>query len=359
MNIEWIGCARRNYETGRRGRKITSIVLHWIVGSIESCDATFKNPDRMASSHYAIGGDRIHQYVKEEDTAYANTNLISNLSSISVEHEGGWMLDTGERFKPTELTHETSAHLIAEICKRHNIKVDREHILKHSEVSDTPTSCPGMLDVERLVKRVKEIIKEGGEIMDELAKAKENIADFIRSKGYNNEELEGTVRAWWESDRVLKEQAEPKLVKQSEEITKLQKQVTLLDEKLKVLNRLEKNGEIAEKIEPKTSPDPFSTVKDIANKVYGVISKPQDLYKGIRRIRNAIVSYLAVSISYFLYQGNNIGSFDFNDLKGDSAEEAVAKFLIAIFINGVSKYVRVKELPKKFEKVKQWLFKWV
>lgn len=179
LSIKWIGANANNYQVGRAGKTVKYVVCHWIVGTLESADATFQNPTRIASATYGIGGNDIHQYVKETDTAYANGNLLSNRESCSIEHEGGWLLPDGvTRFKPTDQTHETSAQLVADICKRYNIPIDRQHILKHSEVSDKPTSCPGLLDIDRIVKRAKEL---SGIIVDDMTDDEKRAIEVLKS----------------------------------------------------------------------------------------------------------------------------------------------------------------------------------
>lgn len=155
MSTKWVGANSNNYETGRRGNTIKKIILHWIVGTLESADATFQNPQRQASAHYGIGDEEVHQYVKEEDTAYHAGNFATNLVSIGIEHEGGWETSPGNRVKPSQKTHETSARLVADIAKRYNIPLDRDHIRLHKEVSDSPTACPGSLDIDLIIKLAK------------------------------------------------------------------------------------------------------------------------------------------------------------------------------------------------------------
>lgn len=155
MNIKQYPAHTNNYGVGRAGKTINKVVLHWIVGTLESADATFANPDRKASAHYGIGDNEIHQYVKEQDTAWHASNLTVNRESVGIEHEGGWLLSDGTRFKPTDETHKTSAELVADICKRYNIPLDREHIRIHKEFS--ATQCPGSLDVDRIIEMAKAI----------------------------------------------------------------------------------------------------------------------------------------------------------------------------------------------------------
>ena len=47
-----------------------------------------------------------------------------------------------------------TAKLVADICKRYNIPIDRSHILAHREV--TATACPGGLNVDEVVKLAKQ-----------------------------------------------------------------------------------------------------------------------------------------------------------------------------------------------------------
>lgn len=153
MNIKWIGANSNNYTAGRSGKTINKIVLHWIVGTLESADATFANPDRKASAHYGIGDEEIHQWVKEEDTAWGASNWDVNQTCINIEHEGGWLLPDGTRQKPSDATHKTSAELVADICRRYNLPIDRNTIHVHNEYSTT--TCPGTLDVNRIIELAK------------------------------------------------------------------------------------------------------------------------------------------------------------------------------------------------------------
>lgn len=150
MNIKWIGAHSNNYEAGRKGQKITKVVLHWIVGKLSAADATFQDPTRIASAHYGIGPSEVHQYVKEEDTAYHAGNLTVNRQSIGIEHQGGPDIPI------TEDTYKQSIELVADICKRYGIPADRQHIIKHNEIK--ATQCPGTLDVDRIVNDVAKIL---------------------------------------------------------------------------------------------------------------------------------------------------------------------------------------------------------
>lgn len=198
MNIQWIGAHSNNFGKGRSGTKIDTIVLHWIVGTLASAGATFNNPSRIASAHYGIGGQaEVHQYVKEEDTAYHAGNLAVNLRSIGIEHEGGPSIPIKED------TYKLSAQLVAEIAKRYNIPLDRVHIKGHKEIS--ATQCPGTLDIDRIIRDAKVInqppsgeteidkLKKKVIELENLLKARDQTIEKITAK--NNEYKNGIVQA--------------------------------------------------------------------------------------------------------------------------------------------------------------------
>src|SRR6185295_3079618 len=106
MEKTWIGCASANFRSGRGGDgRPHGIVVHVIVGSLDSAGNTFRNPNIVPnrSAHYGVGRDgRVHQYVREEDTAYhagtvdhptaamvlAKPGVNPNQYTIGIEHEG-------------------------------------------------------------------------------------------------------------------------------------------------------------------------------------------------------------------------------------------------------------------------------
>jgi N-acetylmuramoyl-L-alanine amidase CwlA len=182
MKITWKGANANNFEVGRRGNKIQKIVMHWIVGKLSAADATFQDPKRIASAHYGVGPNAVHQYVKDEDTAYHAGNLTVNRQSIGIEHEGGPNLPI------TEAVYKNSIELVTELVKKYNIPLDRVHIKMHREIS--ATQCPGTLDVDRVIREVSERIKGGDSVNPEIIKNSDNwIALLQRYKFPNNKDL--------------------------------------------------------------------------------------------------------------------------------------------------------------------------
>ena len=160
MKIIWKGAHSNNFELGRKVT-VDRVVLHWIVGKLAAADAEFQKPSRQASAHYGVGNKVVHQYVKDEDTAYHCGNLAFNRRSIGIEHEGGPDIPI------TDETYASSAELVAQICKKFAIPLDRAHIVGHREVS--ATQCPGILDIDRIIREAKNISVDPQESPDLIA----------------------------------------------------------------------------------------------------------------------------------------------------------------------------------------------
>lgn len=139
--MTWIGSP--SFTPGRLGTRIDRIVIHWMVGTLASADAVFKNANYGTSAHYGIEDSKVHQYVNEGDTAYHAGTWAFNLRSIGIEH-------SADQYRPaSEATYATSAQLVADICRRHGIPCDRAHIVRHSEV--IATQCCGTVNIDRIV----------------------------------------------------------------------------------------------------------------------------------------------------------------------------------------------------------------
>lgn len=154
MNIIWKGSP--NFDKNRK--PITKIVIHWFgMGTLDGANATFQKPGGT-SAHYGISDSTVYQWVKEEHVAYHAGNYAVNQESIGIEHDAN-------PDKPlSEQSYQTSGELIAQICARHNIPLDRQHIIKHSEVPRA-TQCPGTIDLDKLIN-----IAKGGSMPDDDAR---------------------------------------------------------------------------------------------------------------------------------------------------------------------------------------------
>lgn len=137
--------AEGNYGTNRT--TIDRIVIHTMVGTAAGASARFNNPTQQVSAHYGVklDGSLIH-WLEEYIVAYHAGNMAMNQRSIGIEHE-----DNGDYNGPrTNELYATSAKLVKDICDYYNIPIDRQHIIKHSEV--IATGCPDALDIDRIVR---------------------------------------------------------------------------------------------------------------------------------------------------------------------------------------------------------------
>lgn len=138
-----------NFWTGRKGYVPELIVIHIMDGTLSGTDSWFANTASQVSSHYGIGKNgEIHQYVKEEDSAWhagridspnaklVKQNVNPNLYTIGIEHEGS------SKDVWTEEMKQASAALIQEICQRFKISIDRDHIIGHYQIYSKKPDCP-------------------------------------------------------------------------------------------------------------------------------------------------------------------------------------------------------------------------
>lgn len=117
--------------TNPRNQKIDRITIHHMAGnlSVESCGATFADPNRQASSNYGVGTDgRIGLYVEEnnrswcsggEKTANGMTGRDNDFRAITIEvandsREPDWHV--------SDKALEATIALCADICQRNGIE---------------------------------------------------------------------------------------------------------------------------------------------------------------------------------------------------------------------------------------------
>jgi N-acetyl-anhydromuramyl-L-alanine amidase AmpD len=140
---EWVPASPENYRQANRPRDFTidRVVVHMPEATYPITLRVFQDPAHGAAAHYVVrsADGHIAQLARELDIAYHAGNFSFNERSIGIEHEG-WADD------PSYLTdemYESSARLVAGICARYDIPVDREHILGHNEVPEVARICPG------------------------------------------------------------------------------------------------------------------------------------------------------------------------------------------------------------------------
>jgi N-acetyl-anhydromuramyl-L-alanine amidase AmpD len=110
------------------------IVIHDIEGTYATAIADFQDPNFAASADYVVSdAGQITQMVHEHDIAWHAGNWDYNTRSIGIEHEGyAYVLPTWY----TTAMYQASAHLIASICSRWGVPMDRNHVIGHYQVPD-------------------------------------------------------------------------------------------------------------------------------------------------------------------------------------------------------------------------------
>lgn len=143
-----------NYTSGRDGKKVDRIVIHWMDGTLGSTDRVFSDRGRAVSAHFGVEDTNVHQYVRLQDTAWHAGNRDCNLHSVGIEHSAQPGRDA------SDLTYETSSQLIVQICRTLGLTPSRSLLHRHSEYR--PTECCGTIDLDRLAARAVEIWSETG-----------------------------------------------------------------------------------------------------------------------------------------------------------------------------------------------------
>lgn len=149
MNI--ISKPSPNFWKGRGSHKPELIVIHVMDGTLAGTDSWFASTQSQVSAHYSVGKNgEVHQHVQELDTAWHAGRVLNptftlhkpgvnpNLYTIGIEHEG--KADT----LWSDAMKKASAELVKDICTRHNIPIDRQHIIGHYQIFSGKPNCPGI-----------------------------------------------------------------------------------------------------------------------------------------------------------------------------------------------------------------------
>lgn len=153
---DWVAASAANYRTADRPADyaIDRVVIHVAEGTYPVTLQVFMDPAHQAAAHYVVraADGQVAQMVRELDVAYHAGNQEWNERSIGIEHEG--FVDRPESL--TDVMYRASARLTADICRRYDIPVDREHIVGHVEVAGATHTDPGPhWDWERYMKLVR------------------------------------------------------------------------------------------------------------------------------------------------------------------------------------------------------------
>lgn len=132
----WVPADLNNFSWGNRAHDypVNMIIIHDAEGTYGSTIQLFQDPTTAASAHYVVSDQgQITQMVLEHDIAWHAGNWDYNTRSIGIEHEGYAYA------QPTWYTpamYNASAYLIASICSRWGVPMDRNHVIGHYQVPD-------------------------------------------------------------------------------------------------------------------------------------------------------------------------------------------------------------------------------
>lgn len=230
--------AQGNFDSNRN--TIDRIVIHTTVGSKESAFARFNNPNSKVSAHYIIGlNGKIYALLEEYLVAYHSGNYPINQRSIGIEHEDGGDYNG---IRP-DILYQTSAKLVADICKFYNIPVDSSHVIPHRQVK--ATACPDSLDVDRIIREAKVINENPEDPAEEVisdSKTKINLGE-IGQEEYGVQEVQAIKSMILAKDRRIKQLEEnltepiPQLPEIKEEPAPVSQSKDWLDKLLELVRR--------------------------------------------------------------------------------------------------------------------------
>ena len=133
--------------TKPRKSKIKKITIHHMAGvlSVETCGNIFQNPNRQASSNYAIGSDgRIAMYVEEANRSWCSSNSENDHQAITIEVSNS---KTGGDWPVSDYVISRLIDLCVDICKRNGIPkliydgTKNGTLTRHNMFANT--ACPG------------------------------------------------------------------------------------------------------------------------------------------------------------------------------------------------------------------------
>lgn len=225
MNITEHIVTSANWDEGRGGKSIIGIVLHTMVGYMQGSEDRFNDPSSGVSVHYGVGMDgSVRRWVEEANTAWQAGNYPVNQTTIGIEHEDNGNANDSVR---TPELYESSAQLVADICKRYNFPADPEHIFLHKNVIDKTrypggTACPDGLDTNKIISMAQSILQ--GDDMNPL-----NAGDLVNihnATGWPGHPIEAPEIAEWVNgtDRPAGEDMKGRIIALLVEVSKYSSQ---------------------------------------------------------------------------------------------------------------------------------------
>ena len=128
--VPLVETAHRPLAEGRRPR---FIVLHTMQNTRPVILEYFRRPGTTVGAHYLVDSVAGTTVQMADERLVVFHDACFNEESIGIEHEG--YVEAGRLWYSDE-QYRASARLVRDIAKRHDIPLDREHILGHGEAPD-------------------------------------------------------------------------------------------------------------------------------------------------------------------------------------------------------------------------------
>lgn len=165
-NSSLVSYTKKSPNFSARTAPISKITIHHMAGdfSLESVGNSFANPNRQASSNYAIDSDgKIALYVDESCRAWTSSNKANDNAAVTIEVANS----TGApEWKVSDKAYASLLDLVTDICKRNGIKklnytgTRDGNLTRHNMFANT--SCPGKYLESKFPEIAQEVNKRLG-----------------------------------------------------------------------------------------------------------------------------------------------------------------------------------------------------
>lgn len=150
-----------NREPRKAGSKIGYVILHGTANPVDHTAYFARSNEReVAPNLYARPSGEVKEFVRLGERAWT--------TAVPLDHQAVTFEIESNNTTYTDAQYEALAQFCAWLSKQTVVdgvpvefKLDRAHVLGHNEVPGVTsgTSCPGKLDIDRVVKRAQEIVK--------------------------------------------------------------------------------------------------------------------------------------------------------------------------------------------------------
>ena len=150
-----------NREPRKAGSKIGYVILHGTANPVDHTAYFSRSNERqVAPNEYLRPSGEVKELVRLGERAWT--------TAVPLDHQAVTFEIESDNTTYTDAQYEALAQFCAWLSKQTVVdgvpvefKLDRAHVLGHNEVPGVTsgTSCPGKLDIDRVVKRAQEIVK--------------------------------------------------------------------------------------------------------------------------------------------------------------------------------------------------------